>query len=137
MRVLICGSRSVANPKYKSHSEVVSELQFIDRTLSTAYSKYHVIIQGEAPGADSAAKAWAWRNGVPTADFPADWKQYGKRAGFLRNTQMLEEGKPDLVLAFTDQPLALSKGTAMMVRIALDAGLTVHHFRTDLQTQEF
>lgn len=38
---------------------------------------------------------------------------------------MLDEGKPDLVLAFVDKPLDQSKGTAHMVRIATEAGVAV------------
>jgi hypothetical protein len=44
---------------------------------------------------------------------------------YLRNVQMLEEGHPDLVLAFSDN-LEESKGTAMMVKLAKDAGVPVY-----------
>ena len=38
----------------------------------------------------------------------------------IRNRRMLEEGRPDLVIAFPG-----GKGTANMVRIALQAGIQV------------
>ena len=47
-----------------------------------------------------------------------DWKKYGKKAGPLRNQQMLEEGKPDLVVAFPG-----GNGTADMVRRAKKANI--------------
>jgi hypothetical protein len=55
-----------------------------------------------------------------TLSFPANWKQYGKSAGYRRNTQMLEEGKPDIVIAFPG-----GRGTEMMCEIAETAGITV------------
>ncbi len=36
---------------------------------------------------------------------------------------MLDEGKPDVVVAFVDKPLAESKGTKMMVDLAVQAGV--------------
>ena len=49
--------------------------------------------------------------------FPADWKKYGRAAGPIRNKQMLNEGKPDLVLAFHTN-IENSKGTKSMIQIA-------------------
>jgi hypothetical protein len=48
------------------------------------------------------------------------WNKCGIGAGYFRNVQMLEEGKPDLVVAFLG-----GKGTAMMVKIARAAGVEV------------
>ncbi len=38
--------------------------------------------------------------GIPVMTFPADREKHGRAAGPIRNKQMLEEGKPDLVAAF-------------------------------------
>jgi hypothetical protein len=57
---------------------------------------------------------------------PPEWLT-GERdntAGPKRNSRMLKEGKPDLVLAFTSN-LARSAGTADMVRKAQKAGVEV------------
>jgi len=51
--------------------------------------------------------------------FDADWK-LGKKAGPLRNQRMIDEGRPDLVVAFPG-----GKGTADMVRRAEAAGVKV------------
>lgn len=56
--------------------------------------------------------------------FPADWKRYGKAAGPIRNQQMIDEGKPDLVLAFHEN-INESRGTKDMVARARGIGIKV------------
>lgn len=108
MRILVCGGRDYND----------------DRTFRNVLAKYYhkdmVIIQGDARGADYLAKTYAKDFGVECESFPADWNKYGKRAGYIRNVQMLNEGKPDLVIAFPG-----GKGTAMMVNLAEKAGVEV------------
>lgn len=77
-------------------------------------------ISGKAKGADSLGEKYAKEWGAKVLEFPADWDKYGKRAGPIRNQQMLDEGKPDLVVAF---PTKNSKGTYHMIRIAKEAGV--------------
>lgn len=118
MRVLVCGSRD-----FNDREAVFSRL---DAALEDAASRDEMltVIHGCARGADSIADEYAelaWP--VNVERYPADWTRYGKRAGFLRNQQMLEEGKPDLVLAFYSNS-ERSKGTAMMVDIATAAGIS-------------
>ena len=85
------------------------------------------IIQGEARGADLIAKSVARAQGCPIECYPADWAQYGKAAGPIRNKQMLDEGKPDLVLAFSED-IGSSRGTANMVMQARKRGIEVRVF---------
>lgn len=82
------------------------------------------IIHGGARGGDRIGDEWAVLNWCNIHEFKADWEKYGKRAGYLRNVQMLEEGKPDLVIAFPG-----GTGTAMMVDLALKAGVEVADLR--------
>ncbi len=103
-RILVCGGRD-----YADKTKVYPTL---DGFLSANPSVLH-IIHGAARGADSLASQWAKDRGVIASAYPADWKAYGKQAGYIRNKQMLDEGKPDLVIAFPG-----GAGTAMMVRIA-------------------
>lgn len=84
-RVIVCGGRTYDNWK-RIHKEL-SELQPA------------VIIQGGAPGADRLAAKWADKNGVPTVTYPALWSR-GRAAGPLRNRFMMEDSRPDLVVAF-------------------------------------
>lgn len=85
------------------------------------------MITGCANGADEWARMWVrgvqnYRDGPKASwlGFPANWKSHGKGAGPIRNQKMIDEGKPDLVLAFPG-----GRGTADMVRRAKAAGVRV------------
>ncbi len=111
MRVLVCGSRD-----YDSYSIMEQRLKFLPPSV--------VIIEGECKGADIMARRIAKRLGFEVLPFPADWDRYGDAAGPIRNQQMLDEGKPDRVLAFCGR-LDKTIGTRDMVRRARKAGLPV------------
>ena len=113
MRVLVCGGRDF------------HDKEFLFRTLDRFHNQYHfeVVIQGEAKGADLLAKEWAESRLVSCWCFPADWAKHGKRAGYLRNIEMLEKGQPDLVIAFPG-----GRGTDHMKSIARKAGVSVIEF---------
>jgi len=66
------------------------------------------------------AVEWAKNRGIPFDVYMADWEGLGRKAGPIRNQQMLVEGKPDLVVAFPG-----GKGTAGMVTLPRDAGVDV------------
>lgn len=83
-----------------------------------------VVIHGGALGADLLAGSVAQELGFEELEFRADWRRFGKAAGFLRNQRMLTIGQPDIVLAF-HHDLGRSKGTADMVRRARKAGVPV------------
>lgn len=107
MNILVCGGREFSD--YQLLSEVLND-----------YSKSGLmIIHGGARGADSMAGKWAEANGVHSAEVRALWADYGKSAGFKRNSAMLNL-KPDLVLAFSG-----GVGTKMMVDLARRAGVEV------------
>jgi hypothetical protein len=59
-----------------------------------------VIIHGDERGAAMVAKKWADERGVPHLPFTANWGELGNLAGPMRNSRMLDEGQPELVLAF-------------------------------------
>lgn len=121
MKVLVCGSRT-----FNDQSIVDRILDGLDGGDGATCGDFLWLIHGAARGADTLAAFWAERRGFPEEAilaFPADWDRYGKSAGYLRNQQMLDEGQPDLVVAFVDKPLAKSKGTTMMVDIARQAGV--------------
>ena len=81
-----------------------------------------VIIHGAAKGADTIAGIVAKNLGMRVIPFKADWLQYGKAAGPIRNKQMIDEGKPDLLLAFHSH-IETSKGTADMIQRAKKANI--------------
>lgn len=106
-RVLVCGDR-----KWTDRDFLYDEL---DKLADIKYPP--VIIHGAATGADSMAGDWAHSRMVLCEVYPAQWNKYGKSAGPIRNQQMIDEGKPDLVLAFHND-IEHSKGTKDMVRRA-------------------
>lgn len=108
-RILVCGGREYANKAR------VREVLLDFDPLET------ILITGGASGADSLAcehaKSRSWPHVVT---FLAEWEQYGKRAGPLRNQRMLDLGVPELVIAFPG-----GAGTADMVARAKKAGIPV------------
>lgn len=111
MKILICGSRN-----YTNWAKILNYVKSLPKDT--------VIIEGEAKGADTLARLAAEECGLKVERYPANWNEYGKAAGQIRNRQMLNEGKPDLVVAFSDD-LDNSKGTKNMVSIAKSAGIPV------------
>jgi hypothetical protein len=61
-----------------------------------------LVVHGGASGADSMAGEVAEGFGLEVAVIKADWKKHGKRAGPIRNIEMLETFKPNKVIAFWD-----------------------------------
>ena len=106
MRVLVCGGR-----EYSDWGQMRWVLGAI---------RIDTVITGAARGADSVAGEWATDQGVDLVTYPANWERDGKSAGFKRNQLMLDNAKPDLVVAFPG-----GNGTAHMVRIAKEAGVPV------------
>lgn len=78
------------------------------------------VIHGAATGADSLAHEWAGDRMIWRLGYPANWKKHGLSAGPRRNQWMLDNEKPDLVVAFPG-----GDGTADMVRRAKGAGVKV------------
>ena len=95
-----------------------------------------VLIEGGATGADRLASNWAIDRGYPVATYKAAWRDlthpkakiryrqngnpYDAAAGFRRNQQMIDEGRPDVLVAFPG-----GNGTADMVDRARKAGVHV------------
>ena len=111
MRVLVCGGRDFNDQDY---------LRATLDSLDVVHGPFEVIIHGCAAGVDTQAALWASIQKKKVLAFSADWKTHGRAAGPIRNTQMLEEGKPDLVIAFPG-----GIGTANMVRQAKAANVEV------------
>lgn len=115
MRILVTGGRD-----YKDRAVVFRELDAIcDRTRYGTM----VVIQGGARGADALAREWCFRQSDNIAGLinaPADWRGLGLAAGIVRNQAMIDDHKPDAVLAFPG-----GRGTADMVRRARAANVPV------------
>lgn len=114
MRVIVCGDRN-----WGSFDDITISVRELVRL-----PKGTVVIHGDYWGADRLCGAIAKGLGFEVITFPANWKKHGSGAGPIRNRQMLEEGKPDKVIAFHPD-LSQSKGTKHMVEIARAAGIPV------------
>lgn len=119
MRILVCGSRH-----FHDYDKLYSEINGIlfDKGNYEDYAMVSCIISGHAKGADTLGEQYAKNNNIPLEIYPADWNKHGKAAGPIRNKQMLDEGKPDLVIAFMAKD---SRGTKNMVNQATKAGVEV------------
>lgn len=109
--VLVCGGRDYRN------------LYCIHTTLHDLHTKSRPItkiVHGSAKGADTYVGLWSKVFQIPYSSYPADWDKYGKAAGPIRNQQMLDSEKVDLVVAFPG-----GKGTANMISLARKAGIPV------------
>ena len=111
MKILFCGSRDFKN------KEVI-------RNVISNLPKDTIVIHGCANGADTIAGDIAKEYNLKVLEFPADWNKYGKGAGPIRNKQMLDEGKPDLIYAFFTSKI-FSKGTRNMINQAKEYNIKV------------
>ncbi|WP_163769980.1 SLOG family protein, partial [Proteus mirabilis] len=59
-----------------------------------------VLIHGHVSGVGPIAEAWARRSGVAVVRYPPNWEFFGRKAEAQRHAFMLEDSRPDLVLAF-------------------------------------
>lgn len=107
-RILVCGGRDFA---WK---------EILYRILDDFAADCLCVIEGGATGADTLAGGWAVSRGKQLEVYPADWDRYGRSAGPRRNQQMLDEGKPDVVIAFPG-----GRGTEGMIKLARKAGVRV------------
>jgi hypothetical protein len=92
-------------------------------TLSQNFGEGDTLYVGDARGVDAIAKEWAEENDVPYRVFYADWEQYGRKAGPIRNREMLDAASDgSLLLAF---PHDNSNGTWDCVTAARQRGIPV------------
>lgn len=111
MIALICGGRAY-------HDMAVFNAAML-RFMAECGQITHVI-HGGADGVDYLAGVWARVNKIPATVYPAPWSEYPRSAGAIRNTKMLKEGKPHVVIAFPG-----GRGTFDMITKAEKAGVPV------------
>lgn len=110
MKILVTGGRDYYN--YPHLFEVLEEYEWHGAPLQLVF--------GDAKGADYLTKCFALVEHIPYQEFKANWSKYGAAAGPIRNQKMLDDAKPNLVLAFKG-----GKGTADMIARAKEAGVEV------------
>ena len=83
-----------------------------------------ILVSGGAIGADSLAEKFADEHSLEKKIFPAEWKKYGRSAGYRRNITIVENS--DLVIAFWD---GVSKGTNHTINISKKRGKKLYVVR--------
>jgi len=107
MKIAVVGSRSFT--RYNLMKEELDKEKIIT-----------FIVSGGAKGADQLSERYALEKNLPTIILLPDWDQYGKRAGFIRNEQIVNEC--DKLIAFWD---GKSKGTSHSIELAHKLGKEV------------
>jgi len=109
MRTIIAGSRTITS--YKMLLVAIRKCGWVPT----------IILCGDARGADKLGEEWAKRNNVPVEHYPADWDGLGKKAGYVRNSEMVQNA--DALIALWD---GNSKGTEHTIHLAKEKGLKVY-----------
>ena len=107
MKVIIAGSRTITD--YEIVKTAIKNSGWLD--------KMTVIVSGCARGVDKLGLRFAKENNISTAEFPADWKKYGRGAGYRRNAEMANYG--DALIAVIQNN---SVGTTDMISRMVDKG---------------
>jgi hypothetical protein len=113
-KLIVAGGRDFND--YDMLTRVIFDL------ANNEYKEYAVsIVTGMARGADNLGYLFSIKHGIVKYCFPAEWKRYGKRAGFIRNEQM--GNFADGLLAFWDEK---SSGTKNMIHYMGKLNKPVH-----------
>ncbi|HEY2528584.1 MAG TPA: DUF2493 domain-containing protein [Xanthobacteraceae bacterium] len=125
-RVLVCGGRD-----YQDRTALYAALDRLH-----AERCFAVVITGGARGADMLAADWAAVRDVATDTYHANWR-FGRKAGPIRNKRMLDEGRPDVVIAFpggcdTAGVIALARAAGVEV-VAAEAMIGPAHWLLELE----
>ena len=102
VRIAVVGSR-----KYNNYKQLC---RVLDHTFK---GKSVTIVSGGAAGADTLAERYARERGYEFEVFKANWRKYGKSAGFKRNVEMLKTCHG--IVAFWD---GISGGTKHSLEVA-------------------
>lgn len=114
-RILVSGSRGWTNRRL-----VYDTLRsYMAQVLLQPGAHRFIIVHGGARGADEMAGQFANKADVSEEVHFAKWSQHGKRAGFLRNQQMVARGA-EVHISFWDGE---SVGTKSTIDLSIAAGI--------------
>jgi hypothetical protein len=111
LNVIVAGGRD-----YSDYNAVKTKLDNFRSTLKPGTEIN--IISGGAKGADNLGERYASENKLGIQRFKADWNEYGKAAGPIRNADMAAEG--DVLIAFPG-----GAGTKDMIKTMRNKGKRV------------
>lgn len=120
-RILFTGSRS-----FDRDDAIYDALDIIARAAFSSGYERIVLVHGACPeGGDAHADGWAIERGrlwpIRAERHPANWRQHGKKAGFLRNKAMVDLGADICLAAIREE----SKGATMCAELAERAEIPV------------
>ena len=110
MKVIIAGSRDI-DADWRTVEQAVYNTDWVITE----------VVSGAARGIDTYGEQWAVIHKIPIKRFPADWDNYGKRAGHMRNYDMAKYA--DALIAVWD---GKSKGTLNMINNMVSADKPVY-----------
>jgi phage gp37-like protein len=112
VKVIIAGSRTV------------TDAEIVNKAIKQSRFKITEVVSGCAKGVDTLGEWWASQNRKLIKRFPANWREYGRGAGYRRNAEMADYA--DALIAVWD---GKSRGTKHMIDIARRGGLKVFVFK--------
>lgn len=124
-RLLVTGSRDWDGEGMIAHTLRLAylDLRPADYPREALYPV--VLVSGACPtGADAIAERIWEHQGLPVERHPADWNRLGKRAGFVRNAEMVDAGA-DLCVAYIKNA---SKGATHTAALAEKAGIPTRRY---------
>lgn len=122
LKLLICGSRDFddINVLTVKCDEIIVECGYDFKEDKIE------IVSGTARGSDRNGERYGAINGFEVKRFEADWDTYGRKAGMIRNGQMVDylsnSACDSLVIAFWDYS---SRGTKNTIDRAVNVGIQV------------
>lgn len=116
VRMMITGGRD-----FEDREKAYRRLDRVRKSLDEDGLIVTGLVHGGARGADRIGRDWAVQRGLQEYCFKPDWEKYGKRAGFIRNEQMLESTPAPVVVVAMEG----GNGTRHAIREALKRAITV------------
>ena len=115
LHILVCGGRHFTNYTLLCDilDNVIGDIKEVE------------IVSGHCQGADMLGEKYAQEHEIDVKIFPADWEKYGRKAGPIRNKQMVDyitSFDNRIVVAFTNENTI---GTRNTITLAKKANISV------------
>lgn len=107
-------------------SRYFSDRAFVYRTLDKyldflfEMGKNQIVLNGGNKGVDELSRQYAKDNHIDCQTFYANWNEYGNKAGYIKDDEMVNNGS--ILIAFYDG----SRETKNIIEVATKKGLEVH-----------
>lgn len=108
MKIIVAGSRNIV------------DYDFVVKCIIDSSFKITELISGGCRGVDLLAEKWATQNNIIITRFNAKWNVYGKMAGPIRNSEMVNYA--DGLIAIWD---GISRGTKNIIELAKNKNIPV------------